>query len=217
MTKIMKKLEMFTSVDVVKTFYYWCRLRYPRCANFHVFPKSIIKIPRSASLEIVKGRVMINASWTKGRQRRNRSELLLCEDSRLTIEDAFALYQGASIYLGPGAEMRVKGHSFVNTNSSINCFEYIEIGRDTVISDDVKIQDSDNHHIIEDGIPKNNTQPIIIGDHVWIGKNAIILKGVNIGEGAIVAAGAVVAKDVPARCLVAGNPACVLKENVEWK
>lgn len=56
-----------------------------------------------------------------------------------------------------------------------------------------------------------------IGDKVWIATNAMILPGVTIGDGAIVAAGAVVTKDVPPRCMVAGVPAKVIKENVEWK
>ena len=58
---------------------------------------------------------------------------------------------------------------------------------------------------------------IEIGNKVWIATGAMILPGVKIGDGAIVAAGAVVTKDVPERCMVAGIPAKVIKENVEWK
>lgn len=54
--------------------------------------------------------------------------------------------------------------------------------------------------------------PVKICNKVWIGFNAIILKGVTIGEGAIVAAGAVVTKDVPAWTVVAGNPATIVKK-----
>ncbi|MNN74185.1 putative acetyltransferase [compost metagenome] len=54
--------------------------------------------------------------------------------------------------------------------------------------------------------------PITIGDNVWIGFQAAILKGVTVGEGAIIAAKAVVTKDVPAWSVVAGNPARVVKE-----
>lgn len=61
------------------------------------------------------------------------------------------------------------------------------------------------------------SKPISIGDHVWIGLNATILKGVTIGEGSVIAAGSVVVKDVPAHTLVGGIPAKVLKENIEWE
>ena len=168
-------------------------------------------------MQIAKGEVLINASWTKGRKRRNTSELILCENSKLIINGSFALYQGASIYVGKDATLYIKGNSFLNTNTVLNCFSYIEVGEGTMISDDVRIQDSDNHNIVINGIEKESTKPIIIGDKVWVGKNVLILKGVTIGDGAIIAAGSVVVKDVPSKTLVAGNPAKVIKENVEWK
>ncbi|MBK8021791.1 MAG: hypothetical protein IPK19_10285 [Chloroflexi bacterium] len=57
--------------------------------------------------------------------------------------------------------------------------------------------------------------PIRICDKAWIGFNAVILKGVTIGEGAIVGAGSVVTKDVPAWTVVAGNPARIIREFTE--
>ncbi len=53
--------------------------------------------------------------------------------------------------------------------------------------------------------------PIVVGDEVWLGTNAIIMSGVSIGKGAIVAAGAIVTKDVPAYAIVGGNPARIIK------
>lgn len=61
------------------------------------------------------------------------------------------------------------------------------------------------------------TKPIKIGNHVWIGINATILKGVTIGDGAIIAAGAVVNKDVEENSLVGGVPAKILKKNIFWE
>ena len=55
-------------------------------------------------------------------------------------------------------------------------------------------------------------RPVSIGDDVWIGANAMILRGVTLGEGAVVGAGAVVTGDVPAHTIVAGNPATVVRE-----
>lgn len=55
------------------------------------------------------------------------------------------------------------------------------------------------------------TKPVVIGDDVWIGANAVILPGVTIGSHCVVAAGAVVSKDVPGNTLVGGVPAKVIK------
>ena len=55
------------------------------------------------------------------------------------------------------------------------------------------------------------TNPVVIGDDVWIGANAVILPGVTIGRHVVVAAGAVVTKDIPDYSLVAGVPAKVIK------
>ena len=63
--------------------------------------------------------------------------------------------------------------------------------------------------IDEQGI---STKPVVIGDDVWIGANAVILPGVTIGSHCVVAAGAVVTKDVPDNCVVGGVPAKVIKK-----
>ena len=65
--------------------------------------------------------------------------------------------------------------------------------------------------IDEQGI---STNPVVIGDDVWIGANAVILPGVTIGKHAVVAAGAVVTKDVPDYCIVGGVPAKIIKKIV---
>ena len=56
------------------------------------------------------------------------------------------------------------------------------------------------------------TKPVIIGNDIWIGANAVILPGVSIGDHSVVAAGAVVTKDVPPHSLVAGVPAKIIKK-----
>lgn len=76
-----------------------------------------------------------------------------------------------------------------------------------------------NHDLDPGNNRKNHYAPITIGNHVWVGSNATVLPGVNIGDWAVVAAGAVVTKDVPAYTVVGGIPAKVLKtiENKETK
>jgi acetyltransferase-like isoleucine patch superfamily enzyme len=57
-----------------------------------------------------------------------------------------------------------------------------------------------------------SVKPVRIGDKSWLGLNVIILKGVEVGEGAVVASGSVVTKSVPPWTVVAGNPARVIRE-----
>ncbi|KHT65155.1 hypothetical protein RJ45_02740 [Photobacterium gaetbulicola] len=57
-------------------------------------------------------------------------------------------------------------------------------------------------------------KPITVGNQVWIGANVLVLPGVTIGDGAVVSGGSVVTKDVPAHTVVVGNPAKVVKENI---
>ena len=133
---------------------------------------------------------------------------------KLIVNGLFSLYQGASIHIAENAEMVCGNNSYINTNSTINCFKSIKIGNNCAISDNVSIHDSDSHMINNE--KENVIQSVIIEDGVWIGKNVIILKGVTIGEGAIIGAGSVVTKSIPAHCLAVGNPAKVIRENVTW-
>lgn len=63
--------------------------------------------------------------------------------------------------------------------------------------------------------PRGKNDPIIIGNDVWIGHGAIVMAGVNIGDGAIIAAGSIVTKDVPPCAIVGGNPAKTIKYRFE--
>lgn len=63
--------------------------------------------------------------------------------------------------------------------------------------------------------PRGIDKPTIVGNDVWIGHGAIIMGGVNIGDGVVIAAGTVVTKDVPPMTIIGGNPAKILKQRFE--
>jgi acetyltransferase-like isoleucine patch superfamily enzyme len=123
-----------------------------------------------------------------------------------------------------GATVIVGDRCYIGT-SHLVCAERIILGDDVVISWGVTIVDHNSHAIAWEERrtdvldwargTKNwanvKTAQVTLGDRTWVGFNAIILKGVTIGEGAIVAAGAVVTKDVPPNSIVAGNPARVIR------
>ena len=99
----------------------------------------------------------------------------------------------------------------------INVAQSVRIGRHVLIATGVRIFDHNSHPIDPDlrraraPITRGDIAPVVIHDDVWIGMEAVILKGVTIGRGAIVATGSVVTKSVPERVIVAGNPAKVVK------
>jgi acetyltransferase-like isoleucine patch superfamily enzyme len=213
--KIVRNIRKIVELDFIKTSYYRCRLNLKKGASFHIYPNSIIKISKTANFQIENGKFSVNASWFAGRKRRYQSELRLDDKSALICNGKFSLYQGASVYVAPNATLKISGNAFLNTNSTLNCFHRIEIGNGVCISDNVEIQDSDNHFINEQ--KGEMSAPIVIEDNVWIGKNVIILKGVTIGHNSVIGAGAVVTKNVPNHSVAAGNPAKVIKTIESWE
>lgn len=138
-----------------------------------------------------------------------------------------SVYGGCSFAVGTHGRCTVGDFTLLN-GALVMAEERIEIGSHCLISWNVGIADSDFHplapaqRIIDAHAlapffkdrpprPEIRTEPVIISDNVWIGMNAVILKGVTIGENSVVAAGAVVTKSVPANVVVAGNPAVVTK------
>ena len=110
--------------------------------------------------------------------------------------------------------------------SHLVCHSKIDIGSDVIISWGVTIVDHNSHSVHWeqrkddvshwargakqwDGVHR---APVKIEDKVWIGFNAIVLKGVTIGEGAVVGAGAVVTRNIPAYTIVTGNPAHPIRQ-----
>ncbi|GAB2544745.1 acyltransferase [Spirosoma aerophilum] len=94
----------------------------------------------------------------------------------------------------------------------------IKIGADCMLSAGIDIRTGDSHSIVDAETRKriNYAQNISIGDHVWIGLNAVILKGVTIGHNSIVSTNALVTKSIPSHVIAAGIPAKVVKTDVDW-
>ncbi|MDO5526467.1 MAG: acyltransferase [Prevotella sp.] len=141
-----------------------------------------------------------------------RGEIHIESKSVLKIDGFFQVFPGASIHVMQNALVEI-GSGFINKNAEIFASSKIIIGHNAAFGCDVVICDYDYHNI-DINTPKS--KPIVIKDNVWIGRRAMILKGVTIGEGAVIAAGSVVTKDVPPHTLVAGNPAKVIKNGVNW-
>ena len=118
--------------------------------------------------------------------------------SRRFIPTSAKIYASAAVSSSmPAAASRIEGG--------------ISIGDGTLIGHRVTLA-TINHGLPPDRRHVHHIAPIVIGRDVWIGSGAILLPGVHVGDGAVVAAGAVVRADVPARTIVAGVPARIIKK-----
>jgi acetyltransferase-like isoleucine patch superfamily enzyme len=144
------------------------------------------------------------------------------------IGNHVSCYAGCSFAIGKNGRAVVGDFTLLN-GALIMAEERIEIGSHCLVSWNVGIADSDFHPLApaqrlidakalapfykdRPPRPQLETRAVIISDNVWIGMHSLILKGVTIGENSVVAAGAIVTKSVPRNCLVAGNPAIVVKK-----
>jgi acetyltransferase-like isoleucine patch superfamily enzyme len=137
------------------------------------------------------------------------------------------LMQGHIVAERDESYVEIADNVFIGGGSVIDCALNVKIERDVLVSYACIIADSDNHSVYPELRVKdlanwtNNRShdwtytamaPIRICEGAWIGARSIILKGVTIGAGAVVGTGSVVTRDVPARSIVAGNPARIIRK-----
>lgn len=117
-------------------------------------------------------------------------------------------------YTDFGKNISIGKDVFINTGCSFQDRGGISIGNGALVGMNVVIATL-NHGLPLEKRGITTPSPVVIGENVWIGSNATILPGVTIGDSAVIAAGAVVVKDVPAKSVVAGVPAKILKKITE--
>lgn len=119
------------------------------------------------------------------------------------------------IYIGNGSLLKIGKHCHINENVFIQAADignYVMIAPNVTILSKSHNFDRDDIAMISQGESSDNLP--IIEDNVWVGRNAIIMPGVKLGEGCIIAAGAVVVKDVEKNTIVGGVPAKYIKSRI---
>lgn len=121
-------------------------------------------------------------------------------------------------------------HSKISSSTVIQCVNSVEIGAYTITAPNVVISDNNSHpvspsfrkkmELTPSGHPMrswkySDNAPIKIGENVWIGMNSRICKGVTIGDNCVIGANSVVTKDIPANSVAVGNPARVVKSDID--
>ena len=195
-------------INIIKSLFY--SIIYTKSfRKIRIHGKTWFKISKTAKFEINGKLSLCDSSY----ENNGRNVLLRMDsNSNFEVNGNASIYYGGDILLFKGAKLKI-GNSFVNSNAKIRCHKNISIGNGCAISHDFTVMDGNGHYLNGNNEPK----PVVVEDYVWIGSRVIILPGVKVGTGAVIAAGAVVTKDVSAHCLVGGNPAKVIKENITWK
>lgn len=118
-----------------------------------------------------------------------------------------------SLVVNDGAKLTLGDNVFLNSYTSINCLEEVTIGKNTKLGEGVRIYDH-NHKFDTHQVYKHDYKKaaVVIGENCWIGSNAVILKGVTIGQHSVIGAGCVIHKDVPPYSVVVANQDLLVRE-----
>jgi acetyltransferase-like isoleucine patch superfamily enzyme len=141
------------------------------------------------------------------------TEIRLAESAVMRCDGIVQLGPGVRVTVGRHARLVIGDGTYVTCDSVLIAASSVRIGAGCAISWGVQILDTNFHKPAGD---PTGAEAVEIEDRVWIASNVTILKGIRVGRGSIVAAGAVVTKDVPARSLVAGVPARIIRSDVDW-
>jgi acetyltransferase-like isoleucine patch superfamily enzyme len=188
-------------------------------------PLALIRfMGRKGMLNLKYGRLIVRLGWWKLRLR-----------ERLLLDGLAFIGPGCSVEVGRRATVelgrwswvghgcKIRSHegsvsigakTVLGQECTISSFQHVSIGRECVIADRVMLIDFD-HGMVEverpvrlQGIYKRDVH---VGNNVWIGYGACILRGVIVGDNAVIGTNAVVTKDVPANAVVGGVPARIIR------
>ncbi|NLT07258.1 MAG: acyltransferase [Solirubrobacterales bacterium] len=166
---------------------------------------------------------LVRRRWLTSYGRRLRSDGIAFVASDVTIEIGRAgrVELGRWSWLGHGTKVRchegvvsIGAKTVLGQECTISAYQHVSIGRECVIADRVMLIDFD-HGMVEverpirlQGIYKRDVR---VGNNVWIGYGACILRGVTVGDNAVIGTNAVVTTDVPDNAVVGGVPARVIR------
>jgi len=128
---------------------------------------------------------------------------------RVKIHENVFIYRPYNLEIGNDTE--------IGTGAIISSRRKIRIGKNVGIGPQTSIYDNDHKMPLGPREEDMIDSPVEIGDGVWIGTRAIILRGVRIGKNSTVGAGSVVNQNVPENAVVCGNPAKIIKYNLMGK
>ncbi|NYT79748.1 acyltransferase [Alcaligenaceae bacterium] len=127
----------------------------------------------------------------------------------------------AHIRIGLDSSVRIGNNVTCTSRCMISAVErsHITIGDECMISSSNEIKTDDSHPIFDVTTGKRLNMPrdIVIGNHVWLARRAVVLGGSSIGDGSVIGYSAVAKGSIPNNCIAVGVPARVIKRNIAWE
>lgn len=169
-----------------------------------------------SNIDIAHGRLMLGTNFYGFADARLGG--LMRVAGRLRIDGIVAVAHGNRWEVGPRAVVSIGDRSYFSPMIRLMIFSGLKVGNDCGIAWDCHFLDDDQHLLTRQGVaPKPTTEPIEIGNHVWIASRVTVLKGSRIGDGCVVASGTTVRGDFSEPgCLIGGNPAKIIRRGILW-
>lgn len=217
-------IKRFIDISILKTLRF--NIYYFGIRNGLKFP---VIISRKVLLKSLKGKVIISCPLKIGLVRIGFDTLGIVDrkNDRAIWENTGTIEFRGNCILGSSMKICTLERGYITIGkrvkftgmSTLISEKNIELGDNCLISWNVQLMDTDFHEIYDyNGVRINHPKQIKIGNHVWIGSRAIVLKGSIIPDNSVIAAGSIVTKALITKNTVyAGNPANSIKNNIEWQ
>lgn len=147
----------------------------------------------------------------------NNSYFTIKNGGKVFINGNITIAEGFNILID-GGRLELGNNLYANRNLQVQCEKNIVLGDNDLLGWNVNLRDTDGHKIFENNNEKECVEDIVIGEHVWIASDVTVLKGTHVFKDCIVACNSLVCgkKFNNDRSLIAGSPAKIIKNNIDW-
>ncbi|MFG2595987.1 acyltransferase [Streptomyces sp. NPDC048462] len=145
------------------------------------------------------------------------------DNGQIDIEQTTKKRAGLRFELRCGHESRIRigenvgcaGRTFLSAVEGVS----VTIGADVMFAKNIEVRGDDTHPIFDVHTEKrvNPSQSIVVGEHVWIAKHAVVMGGVTIGNGSVIGFRSIVTSSIPNNCIAVGAPARVVRRDIAWE
>lgn len=139
----------------------------------------------------------------------------LFDKGKVRFEGIASFSKGSHVVVRGNGMLTIGDNFFCNANCDILCNKAISFGFDNLLGWNITLLDSDGHNTYLKGMRQEQMKAIILGEHVWIGANSTILKGVSLADHTIIPYGSIIHKSNYEKNVVFQNK--VLKSDIMWK